>query len=358
MIFHQKVCFVLWFGVAFCGHAFATQTVVTTTEQPRCSSLNLTNLSNSTDPKYQETLKGLEDFAKSYESAFKNKDSRLFQSLTHPALSRETKRSSIFNETILEYGLDKASLARTSAFLLHLPRSSLTQATNCSIGTIRGVVGPENQAVLIHTFLGGNEQIRLFTIVAPVPASFQKGNTTQWGVVMMHTQVWTHGRKIPQTILEEARVWKNKGQPLVYWAKSNAALRILQANPYFEPNDLEAARQEAAAALAQRPQIAPLNTIFQEQQIPKNEWTIEDYAVVFQAQDIEFGVKVRMNREFPVNEQIENCKKTGRAIVQQHPTLQEAFSGFECLTFGKDEKLESIPLAGSQFHTWKSLVKK
>jgi hypothetical protein len=324
--------------------ALSSPTVAPKSIVNSCKSMSLFDLkaTKSTD----ESLNG---FYTKFESAFKDHDGKLFRSLIHPSMTREVKNADIFNSTVDDFGLEKVNLTRSSAFLLSFlePKS---QFAECESGIVRGVVGPKEQVALIHTYLGGNEQIRIFTLATKVPASVRKLPEQEWGIVMMHAQTWSHGKQTPSSLRAEAKKWNLLGEPITAWALSRAAQKILEGNPYFEPNDIQETNRLENALRQLKPNTTDLNDLAK---IAGIDWVFEDITVVFQAKGLEIGLKVRMPKtEIPVNAQIDTCKKMGRIFIQKYPGTAQRFTGFECLTFLPKEDINSPSDSGSQFHRW------
>ena len=318
--------------------------------QNECTPLSLFALKSKSIPD-----SSLNEFYEKFEESFRTGDSRLFRSLIHPSLSRESKNPDIFNSTVEEYGLKNVELRRSFAYELHFNRRE-SQTAECPNGRVRGVVGPTTQVAMIHQFLGGNEQVRLFTLAAPVPISLRKDPKLDWGIVLLQAQIWSHGKQTPTALREEAQKWFLLGEPFSAWAIATAGRRILEANPYFEPNELEESQQQSARYESSKPSPDPINENLAKEGI---KWKFEDSTVVFQAKSLEIGLKVRMDREeIPVNEQIQTCKHIGRIFLSLNPGIRNRFSGFECLTYLPKDNLSVPSDAGSQFHKWSDLFQK
>jgi|GEM_PF-662255 len=318
---------------------------------PRCQGLSLSE--SGATPK---ELKPLYEAVADFEKAFADNNNRLFRTLMHPALSRERQNPEVFDSTVQEFGLEKAKLQRNALYSLDLPLGSEKTTAECGKGEIRGVVGPTQQYAVVHTFTGGNEQIRVFTLFAQVPPQLmpKQGNDKRpIGIVYLQAQVWTHGKRSPEALLVESRKWSILGEPIAAWIHAAAAERILLSNSYFVPTDALAAQQLSRDSKAR---IPSLDTLRSRVKSGGTGWDFIDLAVIFQAKSLEIGAKFRMKGEEPLNAQIEKCKTLGLTLAQEFPGLVKQFTGVECMPYGPSEKTEEAPDAGTQFHTWKELA--
>jgi hypothetical protein len=316
-----------------------------------CRSLSLFE-SATTSPELKPLYTAIADL----ERAFEKNDSGLFSELVHPALSREAKAKDVFPGTVHDFGLEKAKLVRNAMYAAEFPQSLTTNIAECPQGELRGVVGPSSQFAVMHSFAGGNEQIRVFSIFAPIPASFapkMKNAKRTHGIVMLFAQTWTHGKKAPSVLLQEARKWSVLNEPVTAWVMAEASLRLLAANPYFTPTELSEAKRVALQTKDKLPAFTNLKERIHD---AGTGWNFEELAVIFQSSALEVGAKFRMKEEETVNGQLEKCKKLGTVLASEFPGLTKAFSGFECMPYAKEEGLGEPPGAGTQFHSWKSLA--
>lgn len=316
-----------------------------------CQSLSLYESAST-----PENLKPLYETLADFERAFEKNDASLFTELVHPALTREKKKDDTFVSTVQDFGLEKVKLARNVLYRVEFPTENPARTVACSQGELRGVVGPTLQFATMHAFAGGNEQIRLFTLFAPIPKSFgpkMKNPKRELGIVMMFAQTWTHGKKAPEVLVAESKKWSLLNEPITGWVLAEASHRLLSANPYFVPNGLSEAEGLALQTKQKLPSFEGLKTKVRESNVG---WEFLDLAVIFQAQAVEVGVKTRMQaQEEPVNAQIDKCKTVGRLLASEFPGLTKTFSGFECMPYAKGEALDASPDAGTQFHAWKTL---
>lgn len=301
-------------------------------------------------------LKALYATLAEFERAFERNDARLFADLVHPALTREKRKAEIFATTVQDYGLEKAKLARNALYQASFPTENPARTVTCPQGELRGVVGPTLQFAAMHAFNGGNEQIRLFTLFAPIPKSFapkMKNPKQEFGIVMMFAQTWTHGKKAPEILSAESRKWSLLDEPITAWILAEASHRLYAANPYFVPNGTREAELLATQAKQKLPTFESLKAKVRE---ATSGWEFLELAVIFQSKAVEVGVRTRMlETEEPVNAQIEKCKTVGRLLASEFPGITRPFSGFECMPYARGEATETSPEAGTQFHTWNTL---
>lgn len=301
-------------------------------------------------------LKALYEAISDFEKAFEKNDTSKFRTLVHPALSRERDKPDVFTGTVHDFGLEKAKLVRNAVYELHFPRDRALKTVACKGGELRGVVGPERQYAVMHSFAGGNEHIRVFTIYSPVQEGLktrQGATKRDLGLVMLSAQVWTHGKQSPEVLLSESRKWSLLNEPIAAWALAEASVRIMAANPYFVPEHLPEAERIATASKARLPNLNP----FREKVARSGTgWHFESLAVIFQQDGVEIGAKFRMKGEEAVDAQIEKCKTLGIMFGREFPSLTKRFNGYECMPYGEKEDLDAPPAAGTQFHAWRNLA--
>ena len=289
-----------------------------------------------------------------FEKAFEQKDRVLFKSLLHPALQRSAdQKNEAFDGTVQDFGLDKAKLTRNAVYKLQFTAGAEPEVL-CNLGKVRGVVGPSEQYAVVHTFSGGTEQVRLFTLFAPIlkgQAELAKSKNTI-GLVMLHGQIWTHEKKAPDAMLEDARKWANLDEPVSAWLLAEGGRRILAANPYVVPTSLKLAEDLSTQLRAKITNLDTLRGKFSQSGI---DWDFLDFTVVYQASGLEAGFKFRTRTEEGVEIQMEKCKRATAVLAKELPGLRHRFRGAECLAYGPTEKLQNPPTNGSQFFKWSEL---
>lgn len=316
--------------------------------QNTCTRLSLqpTGKISSQDEQF---YKALEEFERSFAEHRRS----AFADILHPALQQNAaQKFEIFESTVQDFGLEKAKLTRSSVFQLRF--NGTGTEIQCAPGKVRGVVGPKEQYAVMHTFSGGSEQIRLFTLFAPIVPSQVEQYKTKYktGLVMMHGQAWTHERKNAEALLEDAKKWGVLGESLVAWLVAESARRIVTGNPYFEPENTAAITREAEAFKVKVTEDAALR-----QKMPHSgiDWEFLEFSPVFQASGIEVGLRFRTKAGEDVAAQMEKCKKASAFVAKEYPQLRLRFRGLECLAWGPEENLTKAPGNGSQFFPWKDL---
>lgn len=297
-----------------------------------------------------DLYKALQDF----EDSFAKDDKELFKTLLHPAMRRTPlQKDEAFISTVQTYGLAKVKLVRSAIFLGTFAPDQEPVA-DCPSGTLRGVIGPAPQVAVVHTYFGGGEQVRLFSIYAPIlkvqaDAAKSKYKT---GLVMFHAQVWTHEKKAPDKLIEDARKWGILNEPVTAWLLAESGRRILIANPYFTPNDLAPVTAFTTELQGKLGSFEPIKTKVAEAGMG---WEFLNMTVVYQDSGVEAGLKFRMKGEEATNTMLDKCRKLSSLVAQDFSGLRLRFKGVECLAYMPGEKLEEAPASGSQFLTWKDL---
>jgi hypothetical protein len=289
-----------------------------------------------------------------FESSFRDDDEKRFQSILHPALQlAPAKRHDLFMGAFSDFGLSKPKLVRSHLFELTIDDVARPVA-ECSTGILRGVAGPKRQWALFHTILDASEQVRFMELYAEVPRAIEKRHGTQYGIglVMFHTQVWSHERKAPGKLLEEARKWSELGSPLTGWFLAESATRLLNANPYFQPAELAEARSITQEMFERGVRYAEWE--HQLSAVPRR-WKFVELSPVYQASGIEPGVRFQASRDPEPLKLSNECRKNLSALVKVLPKLSDRFHGVECLPYGPGEELTRPPAAGSVFLKWSDL---
>lgn len=302
-------------------------------------------------PEFSDIYDNLAEF----QEAFQKDSYQTFKKLLHPSIHRsEEQKKEVFNGTVYEYGLKNVKLTLTSLWQLKI-KNSTNPVAKCPLGEARGVVGSENQIIAMHSYLGGEEQIRLYTIYIPIPRSMAESKklTKQSALVHLHAQTWTYEKKAPDNLLEEARKFNEPKDAMTAWFVAEAARRLLAANPYFEPTELAGAtktaaelRQRAGSIEGAKAAVAATGT----------GWSFVDYTVTFGGKGLEAGVKLRTKEEQALKAQSEDCEKNLKALAKLAPeSMRKRFPGMHCLPYRQEENLDNPPAGGTQFFTWKQL---
>lgn len=307
------------------------------------------------DPLLSDFLKGLDGLEKS----FLQNDVSTFLPILHPAIVRDPpERREIFTGTVLRFGLtDMSGMMRTLLFKLDFGDEKITLA-ECPFGAVRGVVGPKVQLGAIHTLRTKHEQVRLFTLFAPIPEGQRAAHKSALsvGLVHMHAQVWTQEQKSPTVLLDEARKWRQLNEPLAAWILAEASRRLLVANPYLELRDGDAAMSMVQELEKQRPPVAEIQK--QIEPANKEKWTFEGFSVAFSGTGIEPLVKFRLPKIDPdLSAVTSRCRDLVVAMSSRFQGMKSRFRGVECLPYQPGENLSSAPGTGTRFVSWEEMGK-
>jgi hypothetical protein len=79
---------------------------------------------------------------------------------------------------------------------------------------------------------------------------------------------------------------------------------------------------------------------------------------VFRDGSLAVGLKVRMQREFALNDQTSRCHELGKSLFIKESAWREYFSGVECMPYPSADDLNQPPRGGSQFFPWSKLDSK
>lgn len=306
-------------------------------------------------PDELKTTKALYEMIDKFETAFQKKDAALFRSLVHPAIHKSAKEvSQIFENTFVEFNLGDAKLARARVYEFY-PKSNEDPTALCPDGTVRGVAGPKRQFAVMFTHAMQNSQIRIFALFAPILKEQQKPRSKGHilGLVMLHTQVWSHGGKSAEVLLKEAEAMRPSNPKAAYFI-AQASERMLSANPYFAPDSLNQAKA-LTESLSEH-----LLAIKQADGIVKSvdpKWSFIGFTSVFQKEGIEPGIKLQYEgEEIPIDMQLGKCRQMIGKVMSELPSLRDVFKGVECLSYRKGEDyMATAPANGSQFFPWSTL---
>jgi hypothetical protein len=288
-----------------------------------------------------------------YEKAMAESRVDHLKKLLHPSIVKEDRaKDEIFNTTIQEFSLEKAKLARTAIYYLNLPASGLPEV-KCLGATVRGVTGPHQQFAVIHSHHSNSEQVRLFSIFAPIPDSLVKKTKAKFrvGLVMLHAQIWTHAKKSPEVYFKEAKS-KAEKDGMAGWLYAEAARRLYASNPYYAPNELAESQQFVDTHALKKPDLAKIKAALKEKNF---DWEFLDFSVAYKEVGIEPAIKLRLIKEESSKEHLEKCEKISGVIAQHLTALKADFKGVECLAYLPGEPLENPPALGSAFFPWTKL---
>lgn len=305
---------------------------------------------------FKNTFADIYQNLESLENAFLKQDKIQFRKLIHPAIHKTVaEKNALLEDTSYDFGIRGVKLSRTAVYEIEINNPSDLNVRCGSGVTVRALAGPTNQVVSLHSTLGNEEQVRLFTIWIGIPKSLaeQKKISASSAIAHFHSQMWTHGKKSPALILEDAKSFAAEKDWLTSWMLAQGALRILSANPYFILDETEEAqklsdktRQEITEVAKAKENLAKLKT----------DWTFEDFTVVYGSKGLEAGVKFRMEKEVTFKELGEKCKAATRAVMEvTSQSLRKRFSGAQCLAYQLRENMAEAPDSGSQFFSWKDL---
>lgn len=296
------------------------------------------------DPEIYDVLFNLE-------SSFQKQEFEEFYKLIHPALPKtKADLKKIFIEITDGFNLKKTILVRSRIFDLDLDKSKNIEAI-CGDIEVHGVSGPKKQYAIIYTYTNGGEQYRLFVILAPTlkEQKEKKKGDFNLGVVLIHTQLWSHNGSSPEAMIQQGREEIKKGNTLAAWIYATAASRILEGNPYVR-YDLGA----TAKSFAKELQIAKNveNEIYTQVQAKTRILSLLGFTIVYQADGIEPGVRLQSSKDLTIQEVMDMCKQTMPIIKPYLIDLKESFKGVECLLYTPQENVNDAPRSGSKFYKW------
>ncbi len=313
-----------------------------------CRSLSISAVADAKDAVLTEVNRALND----YETAFANEDGKIYHELVHPSKHQSLSQSKAQFETLFpSYGLVKPKVTRSVLYELRFSRDAKSFEVDCPTGRARGVVGPERQFVVQHIAFSKNEQIRITAIFAPIPKGVLSLNKAKYGVgiVMFHTQAWSHEHKTPVSLLEESRKWKLLKSSIVAWIYAEAARRILDSNPYFSPKELSEAVSQANGLQPSLPSVAEIQ---KARGSDVTSWEYLGLTMVYQGYGVEPGFYFRMLEGEELNKNLEKCRRSVGKVLLFAKELRQKFHGVECLPFAPGESLDGTPKGGSMFVPW------
>ncbi|NBX16067.1 MAG: hypothetical protein EBR09_01745 [Proteobacteria bacterium] len=294
-----------------------------------------------------------------FENSFLLADAERFASLLSPALMKSPEDAKkIFQGTLLEYDLRRVKLQRNWIWELDAGENpSAGQLIDCRDMLIQPVFGPRHQFAVQYSAFTGQNQTRLMVIFAftATKSETDKPNPNQTlGLVQLQAQRWTYDGRSPDRLLSEARQSASAGQTLAGSILAEASARVFEINAYVISPQLSEARS-LASQLAAESEGAQAKFLAAANDAP--EWKAEKIVPVFRDGSLAVGVKIRMNREIALNDQVKLCRLSGTKLFQQPSAWRERFSGFECMPYSQSEDYAKPPSGGSQYYPWSALNK-
>ncbi|MEY3902612.1 MAG: hypothetical protein RL189_1918 [Pseudomonadota bacterium] len=322
-------------------------------EQVTCRSVPLnTSVKNASSESHAELAKVLEEF----ERAFFRADAELFSSLVSPALLKKKEEAvKIFEGTLLEFDLRRAKLQRNWMWELNLGTSAEPgRLVQCGDTGIQPVYGPLHQFAVQYSAFTGSHQTKLLALFAKTPVG-QSGGKNPPGLVHLQVQRWTYDGRTPDRLMNDARKSASRGEIVIGTLLAEASARVMEINPYVIPPQLRTAR-DLAAQLGQ--DFDSLQSKFLAGGKTIVDWKPEKLVPVFRDGSLAVGLKVRMQREFALNDQTSRCHELGKSLFIKESAWREYFSGVECMPYPSADDLNQPPRGGSQFFPWSKLDSK
>jgi hypothetical protein len=299
-----------------------------------------------------ELAKVLEDF----ERAFFRADADIFSSIVSPALLKKREEAvKIFEGTLLEFDLRRAKLQRNWMWELNLGTSAEPgRLVQCGDTGIQPVYGPLHQFAVQYSAFTGSHQTKLLALFAKTAVG-QNGAKNPPGLVHLQVQRWTYDGRTPDRLMNDARKSASQGEIIVGALLAEASARIMEINPYVIPPQLRTARDLAAQLgkdfeSLQGKFLAGGKTIV--------DWNAEKLVPVFRDGSLAVGLKVRMQREFALNDQTSRCHEMSKSLFSKESAWREYFSGVECMPYATADDINQPPRGGSQFFPWNKLDSK
>ncbi|NBO37076.1 hypothetical protein EBU99_00665 [bacterium] len=326
------------------GFALNASTPVTN-DAAQCRNIGLTLQSGKGQNQDLNLLgKSLEEF----ENAFATNNSEQFAAAVSPLLQKKKDElEKIFEGTVLEYDLKKARLQRNSIWELNAGLAPQPGRTlQCGEMAIQPVYGPSKQVAVIYSAFMGQNQTKILALFA-LPGQSTKEQKP--GLVLFQVQRWTYDGRSPEKLISEAKQTSSAGFPIAAQLLSEAAARITESNPYLIfPLQKEARELATLLSKSGEPQQ---ETILKSAQADPL-WRAEKFAAVFKDSSLAVGLKIRMRKDFPLNEQTQKCLETGKKIFSVNSIWKTSFSGMECLPYKENEDMVKPPKGGSQYFPW------
>jgi hypothetical protein len=330
----------------------AAETKAATGNQTQCRSLGLFTSSSKNTQTPDSNIKSALD---KFEKAFLENNADLFADVASDSLQKKRDDlRAIFNGTVLEYGLKRTKLQRSSLWEIKIAGEPQPgQTVNCGDLAIQPVYGPTEQFAALYSAFSADQQTRLMVLFARTPQDSKKDGGL--GLVLLQVQRWTYNGRSPETLLAEGLRSDGAGEPIIAHLLAEAAARVLESNPYLILPQQQQARAQATR-LSEK--SLPLQSIALRPVQTEPIWKPERFTAIFKDGELAVGVKVRMTQEIALNEQIEKCKSLGRALFMTNSAWRRSFSGFECMPYAASEDIASFPKGGSQYFPWKNLDSK
>lgn len=331
--------------------------------QPRCQAIPINT--KSTD-KNSENASRLAGVLEELERAFAQNDAELFASLMSPALLKKKEDGKkIFEGTLLEYDLRYAQLKRNWIWDLDLGKTAEPgRLVSCGDLAIQPVYGPTRQIAIQYSVYSKNQQTRIFILLATTPGSpasptprasssvIPSPIKQRPGIVHLQVQRWTYDGRTPEQLLNDSKRSLKVGELLIGALLAESSARLMEINPYIIPPLLAPAR-ELATQLSKSSESERQSLLNRGNLNP--DWKPEMIMPVFRDGTLAAGIKMRMARDFSLNDQTKQCRLVGKMLFPEQTEWRKSFSGFECMAYGAKEDLRQPPRGGSQFFSWASL---
>ncbi|MBM3383017.1 MAG: hypothetical protein FJY29_11315 [Betaproteobacteria bacterium] len=324
----------------------ATELKSTAGNKTQCRSLGLFNSSAKSAQSQEAIITAVLD---KFERAFSQNDADLFADVASDSLQKKKDDyKAIFNGTVLEYGLKKVKLQRSSLWEIKIEGEPQPgQTATCGDVGIQPVFGPTEQFAALYSVFAADQQTRILVIFARTPQDAKKVGGL--GLVLLQVQRWTYNGRSPEAILSEGLRSDGAGESLIGYLLSEASARILESNPYMIL-PLQQRAREQTQRLSEKALALQAIALRQVQSEPI--WKPERFATIFKDGELAVGVKVRMTQEIALNDQLKKCKALGKQLFSTNSAWRKSFSGFECLPYGANEEIASFPKGGSQYFPW------
>jgi hypothetical protein len=311
-------------------------------------SLNLP-LNEGSDPDNAAVHKVL----KLIEDALKKNEAEAFDALIHPSvLLPPGEKSLIFSQIIKDYDLKGKNLQRNALFQLKLTGSERT--VYCKDYKVTGVVGPTDQWAVEYSTTAGNEQARIFFLLARVPQALSKKSAHPFALAHVNTQNWNFANKTPETWFKEAAKWRTLGAPLAAWAFGEAGRRIVEANPYFFNTTFG---PELSAHQQVTEEFEALTHPFKGQKIAGTDFTIHGFTMVYKEDAPLVGIKLILDKETAVNDLIKQCSAAAVHVAPLFKDIRARFPGIECLPYYPRENPAGAPELGTLYQDFAQALK-
>jgi len=301
------------------------------------------------DSKNSINLQDLKQSIFTFEQSFLNGNHDKFISVVHPAIKKTyLEKKTIFQNILLDFGLKDSKLLLSEILLLQFNGSHLD--VNCPNGIARRVVGPKIQAAVFHTALTNKHPFKIMSLFAPALKAEKEftGFSFEVGLTMVHRYSPIAYGLTAKDLQTHSQINFDKKHYIPSWIEIEAARKILKSSqPYWTPLELsqvELQSKDIKNRLLKDPAYTfALQQASKEAQIP-----IEDITVIYQADQLIPGLKIRVQEDSSFNFQREKCEKIIKAFLRETSEQTKKYSGVECLVYNQHEPLSNVPSFGSQ----------